>query len=294
MGKVTYSAGYEKSKINTYINLLKYSNDKERALLDYIFFKNLLNIIKKYLKIELKNCNILEVGCGQRFAITLLLNNIGVKGIGIDTDYIDPNFSFKKLLKVFKYNGFERLIKTLARHIFYDRAYYKIISKQLGKALKFENIDIRLMDVCSLNFNNSTFDCIFSNAVFEHLYNVDKACKEISRVIKGDGIIYLLIDLFPSLSGGHNLVWTYPDINPSKKIPPWDHLRKNLYPAHVFLNKFCEKDYLDIFKKYFSIIDINYKYEGENYLTNEILEELKNYSKDELLKRNIIILMKRK
>lgn len=295
MRKVTYSTGYEKSKIKTYLNLLKYLRlDKEHVLLEYIFFNNLLKVIKKYLKKRVTECNILEVGCGQRFAVTLLLNTIGAKVIGIDADYIDPNFSFKKLLKIFKYNGFERFIKTLVRHIFYDKAYYKMISQQYGGALKFKNIDIRLMDICSTNFDNDTFDCIFSNAVFEHLYDVDKACREINRIIRSDGIIYISIDLFPSLSGGHNLEWAYPVMDLRRKVPPWDHLRENLYPAHVFLNKFCECDYLDIFKKYFSIIDISYKYEGDNYLNIKILDELKNYSKDELLKRNIKVLMKKK
>lgn len=294
MGKVTYSTGYENSKINTYMNLLKYFHfDAKRAFIDYAFFKNLVNVIEKHLKKRVSDCSILEIGCGQRFPITLLLNTIGAKIIGIDADYIDPNFSFKKLVNIFKHNGFERLIKTLIRHIFYDKAYYKNISRQFGKTLIFKNIDIRLMDVCSLNFTSNIFDCIFSNAVFEHLYDVNKACEEISRVIKNGGLIYISIDLFPSLSGGHNLEWTYLDNIHNNKVPPWDHLRNNLYPSHVFLNKFSERDYLEIFKKYFTILDISYDYEGEDYLTEEILEELHNFSKDDLLKRNIKVIMQK-
>jgi len=294
MGKITYSTGYDKSKIDTYVDLIRYySMNKEHALHDYLVFKKVKDVLEKNVERKIEECNILEIGCGQRFALTLLFNTIGVKVIGIDTDYVNPSFSFKNLLLILRNNGVERFIKTVMRHMFYDRKYYRVIGKELGEPLNFNNIDIRLMDVCSLRFPNDYFDFIFSNAVFEHIYDVDRACEETCRVCKKGGVIYISVDLFTSISGGHNLEWAHPDIKPSKKVPPWDHLREKLYTTHVYLNKLREKNYLDTFNRYFSIIDIEYEYEGEKYLTDDILKELKSYSRDELLKKTMKVIMKK-
>jgi len=296
--KKTYSAGFDKSKIYTYINLLRYyKNNKNLAENDFKIFSEIKNIFDKYTNKKISESRLLEIGCGQHFTMTLLFYNIGAKITGIDTDFVSPSYSPKNLYKIIKNNGFERFLKTLIRHIFFDRKYYSVIKKKLNRDLFFKGIDIRLMDACNLTFSNKLFDFIFSNAVFEHIYDVDKASKEIHRVLKDDGIIYITIDLFTSISGGHNLSWADPHTKNVKKniAPPWDHLRNNLYPTHVYLNQLSEKDYIEIFSNYFDIIEIDYDYEGEEFLTDYIIDELKSkFSKDELLKKRVKFLLKKR
>lgn len=87
--------------------------------------------------------------------------------------------------------------------------------------------------------------------------------------------------------------WAYPDEEPSRTVPPWDHLRQNLYPAHVYLNKWREKDYLSAFQKYFTIVESQSRYEGQELLTEDIVKELPEYPEDELLKRSIRLILRR-
>lgn len=293
--KSTFSTGFEKSKLYTYLSLIKYfRKNEEFALHDY---HNVLGGAKRVLEQciakEIQDVRILEIGCGQRFATTLLFHSLGAHVIGIDTDFVDPNFSIKGLLSVWKKNGFERFVKTLFRHILFDRAYYDTIEKEFGRPLKWDNVDIRMMNASSLEFPDNHFDYVYSNAVFEHINDIDKACSEIARVLNNGGIANISVHLFPSLSGGHNLEWAYPNEKPSKSVPPWDHLKQTLFPAHVYLNRLREKDYLLVFNKYFSIIDMESRYEGEQFLTKEILNELSHFSRDELLKRSIRVVMQK-
>ncbi|MCK4271845.1 class I SAM-dependent methyltransferase [bacterium] len=293
--KTTFSTGFEKSKLYAYFSLIKYfRKNREFALHDYhdVFLKA-KNVLEQYVTKQIQSVRILEIGCGQRFAITLLFHSLGAHIIGIDTDFVEPNFSFKGFLSVWKKNGFERFAKTLFRHILLDRAYYDTLEKESGHALEMDHVDIRRMDACALEFPDNHFNYVYSNAVFEHIKNIDKAFSEIARVLNTGGIANIGVHLFPSLSGGHNLEWAYPDEKLSISVPPWDHLRQNLYSAHAYLNRLREKDYLSVFNKYLSIIDISSKHEGEQFLTEEILKELPDFSRDELLKRSIRVVMKK-
>lgn len=293
--KLTFTSGYDKSKLLTYLNLLRYfRKNKEFAFHSYSSFVNgNKRVLDEYIIKNIQDIKILEVGCGQRFTTTLLFHSMGYNIIGIDTDFIDPHFSIKGFLRVLKTNSFERFVKTFFRHILFDCVYYRTLQKEFGKLLKINDVDIRVMNVCHLEFPDNYFDYICSNAVFEHINDVEKATSEIARVLKSGGIVDIGIHLFPSLSGGHNLEWAYPNENLSKRVPPWDHLRKNFFPTHVYLNKLRENDYLLIFNKYFSIIDIKSKHEGKKFLTKEILNELTDFSKNELLKRSIRVVMKK-
>ena len=62
-----------------------------------------------------------------------------------------------------------------------------------------KNHKILCMESESIPFENSSFDLIVSNQVFEHIPNIEKALSEISRVLKPDGKV---LALFP-----HKSVW---------------------------------------------------------------------------------------
>ena len=294
--KTTFSAGFERSKLRTYLNLLRYfKRNRDFALHDYHnVFCQAKAVMEKHVRTDIENTRILEVGCGQRFAVTLLFHLMGAQAVGIDTDFVDPSFSVRGYLSVWKKNGFERFAKTLFRHILFDRAYYATLEKEFGRPLRTRNVDVRIMNACALDFPDGRFDYVYSNAVFEHIDDVGRACEEVARVLKENGIANIGIHLFPSLSGGHNLEWSSPDEKPATSAPPWDHLRQDLFPAHVYLNKLREKDYLEMFDKRFSIVDTYSRYEGEQYLSEAIKVELSDYSKEDLLKRELRVIMRKK
>jgi len=282
------------------LNLRKNSRtNREFALHDYHnVFREVREVLEQYVPKEIEEVRMLEIGCGRRFGITLLFHSLGAEATGIDIDFVDPSFSLSGFLSLWKKSGFVRSAKLLFRRFLFDRTYYQTIERELEKEfgcrLRKDNIDVRRMSACSLELPGNHFDYVFSNAVFEHIRDIDKASREVSRVLIPGGIAFISIHLFPSLSGAHNMEWRRPDEKPSTSVPPWDHLRQNLFPTDIFLNRLREKDYLPVFQSRFSIIDLQSRYEGERFLTDEIRRELPDFSEEELLKRSIKVVMKKR
>lgn len=139
-------------------------------------------------------------------------------------------------------------------------------------------------DVAALPFRNDSFDLVTSVAALEHFLDVPSVIRELARVIRPGGLVWVCIHLFTCLSGGHNVSFTQ---IPLRTIPlgvdPWDHLRKRRLPFSVPLNKWRRDQYLEAFAQYFQILK-HYcaMREGEEFLTQEIQAELSAYSQDEL------------
>ena len=291
----TFSTGFSKSRLHSYSQLMKYShNVADLATHDYKHvFMGAKAVYEKYFELPIDQARMLDVGCGQRFPVTLMFHSLGAKITGIDTDVVQPHLTVRMVRDMLKHNGLERCIKTLARRLMYDPKYYKTIGKQAGVPLRFKEIDIRRMSAYDLEFPDCHFDYAYSNAVFEHIDQPQSAVREINRVLKPGGIANIGIHLFASVSGGHCLEWSNPDEFPSAKVPPWDHLRQNMYPTHVYLNKWRETDYLNVFEEYFTVLEHRCRHEGKTLLTEEILKELPGYSEDELLKRSIRLILRK-
>jgi SAM-dependent methyltransferase len=291
----TFSTGFDESKLSNYFRQIRYSMHADRGVAenDYRIFCDARDAMEKYLGREIADARILEIGCGQRFATSLLFHTFGAGVTGIDMDYVDPRFSLQGYVAIFKKNGWERSVKTFIRHLLFDRQYYGTISNLCGRPLRFDDLELLYMDACDLKFADNSLDYIFSRAVFEHIDDVEKACREMHRVLKTGGVANIRPHLFPSLTGGHNPEWFDLNRNGRRQAPPWDHLRKSLYPPPCYLNKFREKDYIRIFSKYFTIVDVESEYVGEQYLTEDILRELPGFTREELTKVSIRIIMKK-
>jgi hypothetical protein len=116
------------------------------------------------------------------------------------------------------------------------------------------------------------------------------------RVMKSDGIAYIYVHNYTSLSGGHHIAWKYPDTEPSTVVPPWDHLRQNRYPEiPSWVNRLRERDYRRAFEEQFEILDcFPTATEGKALLTPEIRAELADYSEEELLTKGFVVIAKPK
>jgi SAM-dependent methyltransferase len=138
--------------------------------------------------------------------------------------------------------------------------------------------------VNALPFQSNRFDLVTSVAAFEHFLDLPAVVAELHRVLRLSGLAWILIHLFSSPSGGHNLGWTeIPRRNMPKGVDPWDHLRKRRLPFTVPLNEWRLGQYLTAFARHFKILK-NYcaVREGEGWLTPEISAELSDYSREEL------------
>ncbi len=133
-------------------------------------------------------------------------------------------------------------------------------------------------------FRKKSFDLVTSVAAFEHFLDVPLVLKETCRVVRLGGFVWVLVHLFSSPSGGHNVSLSEVPLHTIPRgIDPWDHLRKRRLPFHVPLNEWRRDRYLEEFGKHFEVLK-HYcaMREGENFLTPQIAGELSNYSRDEL------------
>lgn len=55
-----------------------------------------------------------------------------------------------------------------------------------------KNINYHVSDLNNLHFEDETFDIVISRFVFEYLHDPVKVAKELTRVLKKDGILYLI------------------------------------------------------------------------------------------------------
>lgn len=250
--------------------------------------RELLEVMARHGGLKPKGANILDIGCGQLAPQTVLFKADGAQITGVDIELPTLTMGPATFYRALKLNGLERAVKSAARHILFDRTFFSRLSSLYGAPLKLDGLDLRVLSATSMPFADARFDFIYSTWVFEHVEDVPAALREISRVASPNAVMWFAIHLFPSLSGGHNPEWVDPDRNPSKTVPPWDHLRQNLFPVNAFLNKYRLEDFDRMFSSQFDVLDRSLRQEGGGILTPEIEMELaeKGYSRTDLLTHN--------
>ncbi len=60
-----------------------------------------------------------------------------------------------------------------------------------------------ISDEEKLPFKDQYFDVVISNMVFEHVFNIEFALEEISRILKNDGLVYLRFPSYEIIREGH-------------------------------------------------------------------------------------------
>lgn len=113
--------------------------------------------INRLLDSQKKKQSLLDAGCGIGLN-TFLIAKKGFKVSGVDMDN-------KKIM--------------LAK---------KILSK-----IDYSNVDFYQMDITNLKFKNQSFDSAICIETLEHIKEDDKALKEISRVLKKEGVFILSV-----------------------------------------------------------------------------------------------------
>ena len=278
-------------RLKLYWSMVRYGNahNQDFAAEHYEFFCGLREFIRPRLG-ELEGLRVLDVGCGKMMWLTLLLHSAGAKVTGIDTEWVEPGFSLTKYWGLLRANGPERALRTLIWDGLYARSYYAALRRVCPFEVRFEGADARRMSATELDFEDDTFDLVVSHEVFEHLPDVDGALQELRRVMKPQGLTYIYTHNYTSISGGHHIAWKYPDTEPSKSVPPWDHLRENLFPdIPSWINRWREHQYRQAFDRDFQVLDwIHTHREAEALLTPEIRSELGEYSEEELLTKGFI------
>lgn len=270
------------------------SNNRGFAHKHYEFYQAFLDRMVPRLGGSISGKRVLDVGCGKSYWFSLLLHNDGACVTGIDTEYVAPDFGLKKYLRLLADNGLERAAKTLYWDLFHSGTYYSELERLTGCKLSMRELDLRLADVTDIPFPFETFDLVVSHEVFEHLSDVAAALGEIRRVLKPRGLAYIYIHVYMSLSGGHHIKWKFPDTAPPDDVPPWDHLRQNLFPEiPSFINRLRLHEYRAMLEEKFDILDWVTIREGERFLTPELRQELADYSEEELLTKGVTVITRK-
>ena len=248
---------------------------------------------------------VLDIGCGSRFPFSLLAASEGANITALDISYVKPHALPVFFWKILKANGVKRAAKSVVRKALFDKLYLKYLEACAGIELSpfIAKINFLLADPTAAKYplSSNKYDLTTSNAVLEHVSDVKKYFEEVSRVLKRGGLSYGLIHNYYSISGGHNLEWAYPDTHPAPGVAPWDHLRSNQFPAHIYLNKLKPEDYKAAAAASLEVLlfesrDINHDaggLEGEKFLTPEVRAELLQYPRELLLSRSYCIICKK-
>jgi SAM-dependent methyltransferase len=279
-------------RLRLYLSLVRYSNAHNRdfAREHYSFFAAMLEALRQRGK-DPRGLRVLDVGCGKSYWLTLLLHSYGAHVTGVDTEYVQAGFRPRKYLAILRRNGFERALKTLIWDLVYARPYYRELARQCPFPLRFDGVDTRVAPDGRLAFSESGFDLAVSHEVFEHIRDVDAVVRDLRRLLRPDGLTYIYVHNFASISGGHHIAWKFPDTEPSRLVPPWDHLREKRFPdIPSWLNGMRESEYREVFERHFTILQwIPSGREGAGLLSPAIRRELAHYSVEELLTKGFTI-----
>ena len=302
MSETSFNSSAPKMKIfrnlALYWSMVRYANshNDDFAKEQYQSFSEMLERLKSYGLEGVEDKRVLDVGCGKSMWMSILLNSLGANVTGIDTEVPNTRKGLGKYIEIARENGLERVARTFVWDTFYAKPYYRKLEEVSGVKLQLDNLDARQGSAYELEFETDSIDLVVSHEVLEHIPDIEATAKELSRVMKPNGLTHLYVHNYASVSGGHHIAWKYPDTEPSDTVPPWDHLRDNTSPdIPSWINRFRISDYRKAFEKHFDILDwVNSEKEGVALLTPEIKEELSEYSEEELLTKGFTIIARPK
>jgi SAM-dependent methyltransferase len=275
-------------RLGLYASMVHYglAHNRDFAHEHHAFFRRMLEEIG-----EVRGRRILDIGCGRSAWLSLLLHSLGARVTGVDVQVTRPGVSLAKYRDILRENGLETAARTLAWDLLFAAPYYRELQRVCEFPLRFDGLDLRPMSAHALELPDASFDLAVSHEVFEHLPDVAGAVRELARVLRPEGRTYLYIHNYTSLSGGHHIAWKYPDSEPSRVVPPWDHLRERRHP-HIpsWINRWREHQYREAFATCFEVIEWRHTArEGEALLTPQLQAELAGYEREELLAKGLLV-----
>ncbi len=198
-------------------------------------FTNVIDVINQYIP---KNSQLLEFGCGTgNLAYLIAKDGYTVLGVDISERFID-----------------------YAKKAYTEETQY----------LAFKTVDFG-----KLPFNDNSFDCIYTCAVLEHCYDVDKILLDINRLLRPGG--YLII-------ATPNLLSPFTRLSLVMKRIVGKRKRFHLYGTPSFLIKSIWYSFKKAMSKTPNLIYVNPKYEGFNESDEDVTFLSNHYDYLKLLK----------
>jgi SAM-dependent methyltransferase len=156
-------------------------------------------LLQKKTGLDLSQCRILELGCGDGTA-AMVYKAMGVKKVvGTDADLEKAAPSLRRLLAIWP--------SDIPKN-------FQVNETEWGYSYS-AGLEFRTMPAEFLAFEDNVFDIVVSNQMLEHVQNPHRAMNESLRVTKPGGYVIVRYNPWFHLTGGHGACTT--DI-------PWGHL----------------------------------------------------------------------
>ena len=269
-------------KIRLAVESLRSFRPDEKAKHSYYnVFLKCKNDLEKLLDSPFAEISILVIGCGYHYTDVILFNNYCNEVIGLDVEKAFYRDGYLATVKSEMSSG-KGLIKAIYwafRKTYKLKSYYNCLHSISGITPGHRSIDVYSYSGTNIPFKDKRFDVVISNAVLEHVEELDGYFKEINRVTKEPGLSYHLWHNFHSFSGGH--------VSPSLCYEnPWGHLRGAYESSGV--NKASFQDIMKSFNIFFEPlshysvdaqhnkkgIDAEFQWEEADLLTPSIKAQL--------------------
>lgn len=200
------------------------------------------------------DCAVVEIGFGARPRRALMLTGLFARVYAIDLDA--PLFTTLDVLRAARKNGAERALKSLARHVLFERREWPAFHKAMGKALP-EYDPSRVRFVIGSAGDEKTWDAIgqvdlaLSFDVFEHIPPDDlrQALQAIRRHLAPGGAVITRPCVFTGIFGGHNLEWYPSRVEGQSSETAWGHLTDPDFTVNTYLNRLTRRDYCRLFEE---------------------------------------------
>ncbi len=263
-------------------------------------YGHLAELLNRYTGRPVSAARVLDVGCGQRAVLPLLFAANGAEACAVDVEMPTYDMDFSEFFSLLSTFGVHRAAKSLARRALFDRRFFAGLAQACRVALKpFPSIDVRVCDIARANLPDHWFDLVSSYDVLGHVADVESAVQNVNATLREDGVGYIVIHLFPSLTGGDCFDWVFA-LDPAyggrfpTNVLPWDHLRENRYPSDSFLNRMRLRDYQDIFYRHTIVVAESHQPEGRELLSQAPPELLAEYTEEDLTTAFVAFTIRRK
>jgi len=262
--------------------------------------------LARYAGKRIENCRVLEIGFGQRPWRLCWLVNLGVDAVGVDLDRPVLRGSPAELMRVWREHGLERALKSVVRALLFDRrerrALARAVEAETGRPFVLPIERMRVSDAADDGFWRGLppLDFVYSEDVFEHIppEGLERVVAAMARALKPDGLAFIRPDVFTGITGGHDPEWyAYTLAEPRRRrSEPWEHLRRDRFPANTFLNRLTRADYRRLFAARFDVLEerVAMPNLGREFLTPEVRAALDAYDEEELLSNNVLFLLRPK
>jgi SAM-dependent methyltransferase len=244
-------------------------------------FKHLFGYLE-HEGISPKKAVLLDLACGPLATQTVLLNAAGYKTEGVGWDIPPAYLPLTGLTSWFKRR---QHVKAWQRETI---AYYRALADHLGLKLKWNKVNIKLADLTRLEASNNSYEAVICMGYLHQAPDVKGVLVEVARVLKPGGLFLANIRPYAGFRGA-------PEGDPAS---PWGHLRTNnlLSTPAPSLNKWREAQFREALERCFSLEEWLPETDSEAQLklTPQLQAELRDYREEELTRKQIMVVARKR